>query len=88
MIFRILWNTAEVAVFNDENESKPGYQKNSLGVCVIDLDPMHLSRDLRWLAKKLTRLGAAPSKEFLDRVAHCLRAKEHISKDLFISLSR
>lgn len=85
MLVFFIYDASGCTVFNQENESVPGYEKQELGKCVVDLNPLHLSRELRWADRKLKRLGCTKAyirKMVCEQVAHGLRAKEHFCVDI------
>ena len=82
MVVVFVYDASSCTVFNMENESMPGFFKQELGRCIVDLSPLHLSKDLRWVVAKLKRLGCTDPKQVkqvVETIAHGLRTKEHIS---------
>ena len=80
MLVTFIYSVSGCTVFNQENEIKPKFFEQKLGKCVVDLDPLHLSRELRWVNNKLRRLGCTKAcirKKVCNEVAHGLRTKEH-----------
>lgn len=86
MIVIFVYDSQSCTVFNMENEAKPHFFKQELGRCIVDLNPLHLSREIRWVNNKLKRLGYRKShnlrKKVCEQVAHGLRAKEHICVEI------
>ena len=81
MLVFFIYDASGCTVFNQENESKPGFFKQELGRCIVDLDPLHLSREMNWVKYKLKRLGYKKlhiHKAVREQLAHGLRAKEHV----------
>lgn len=79
MLVTFVYDYSGCTVFN-QNVVKPNFFKQELGKCVVDLDPLHLSRELRWVNNKLKKLGCTKAyirKVVCEEVAHGLRAKEH-----------
>lgn len=80
MLVFFIYDASGCTVFNQENKTVPGYWKQELGRYIVDLDPLHLSRELRWVDRKLKRLGVTKSyirQRVCKEVAHGLRAKGH-----------
>lgn len=80
MLVFFVYDASGCTVFNRESKSVPGFEKYELGRCIIDLNPLHLSRELRWVNRKLKRLGCIKAhirQMVCEQVAHGLRAKEH-----------
>ena len=80
MLVFFVYDASGCTVFNQENKSVPGFEKQELGRYIVDLDPLHLSRELRWVDHKLKRLGCIKQhirQRVCEHVAHGLRAKEH-----------
>jgi hypothetical protein len=85
MLVLFIYNASSCEIFNREDRSIPGYEKQELGRCIIDLDPTHLSRELRWVQRKLKRLGytdVQTHQKVVEKIAHGLRAKEHFYIEL------
>lgn len=85
MLVFFVYNASGCTVFNQENKSVPNFEKQELGKYVINLDPLHLSRELRWIDKKLKRLGCIKPhirQRVCEQVAHGLRAKEHFCVEI------
>ena len=85
MIVIFVYDASGCTVFNQENVVKPNFFKQELGRCVVNLDPLHLSRELRWVDNKLKRLGYTKAhirKRVCGQVAHGLRAKEHFCAEI------
>ena len=84
MLVIFIYNSSGCTVFNQENTIKPSFFKQELGRCIVDLNPLHLSRELRWVAHKLKRLGYATHtrQRVCEQLAHALRAKEHVCLEL------
>lgn len=81
MVVIFIYDASGCTVFNQENVVKPNFFKQELGRCVVDLDPLHLSRELRWVDYKLRRLGCTKPNirnRVCEQLAHGLRAKEHV----------
>ena len=80
MLVFFIYDASGCTVFNQENVVKPNFFKQELGRCVVNLDPLHLSRELRWIDNKLKRLGCTkPNRNRVcEQLAHGLRAKEHV----------
>jgi hypothetical protein len=79
MLVFFIYDASGCTVFNRENESKPGLFKQELGKCIADLNPLHLSRELRWVDHKLKRLGCTKAIRQMacEQVAHAIKIKEH-----------
>ncbi len=81
MLVFFVYDADSCTIFNQENASSPGYFRTELGRVIVDLDPLHLSRELRWVKRRLKRLGyhnPKTHKRVCELIAHGLRAKEHI----------
>ncbi len=85
MVICFLYDASSCTVFNRENESRKDYEKHELGKLVIDLEPLHLGRELRWVNKKIKRLGYTESQaqKVCEQVAHGLVAKEHFCVEIY-----
>lgn len=83
MLIYFVYDTTSLTIFNDENTTIPNYEKNVLGKTVIDLNPLHMSRELRWVRTKLKRLGYKNVERVIDKIAHGLRTKNHVVIELF-----
>lgn len=81
MLVFFVYDASGCTIFNQENVVKPNFFKQELGRCVLDLNPIHLGRELRWVDNKLKRLGCTKAhirKRVCEQLAHGLRAKEHV----------
>ena len=90
MLVFFIYDASSCTVFNQENESASGYEKQELGKYIVDLDPLHLSRELRWVDRKLRTLGVTKShirQEVCEEVAHGLRTKEHFCVEVGLSIT-
>lgn len=80
MLVFFVYDASGCTVFNQENKNVPDFEKQELGRYIVNLDPLHLSRELRWVDRKLKRLGCTKvyiRQRVCEEVAHGLRAKEH-----------
>ncbi len=85
MLVFFIYDASGCTVFNQESKAIPGYEKQELGKYVVDLDPLHLGRELRWVDNKLKRLGCTKPhirKRVCEQLAHGLRAKEHFCVEI------
>ena len=85
MLVFFVYDASGCTVFNQEDKTVPGYEKQELGRYVVDLNPLHLSRELRWANRKLKRLGCIKShirQRVCEQIAHGLRAKEHFCVEI------
>lgn len=85
MLVFFIYDASGCTVFNQEDKTVPGYEKQELGRYVVDLNPLHLSRELRWVDRKLKRLGCTKPyicQRVCEQVAHGLRAKEHFCVEI------
>lgn len=85
MLVFFIYDASGCTVFNRENESKPGFFKQELGRVIVNLDPLHLSRELRWVDHRLKRLGCTKPhirKRVCEQLAHGLRAKKHVCVEI------
>lgn len=80
MLVFFIYDASGCTMFNQENKNVPGYEKQELGRYIVNLDPLHLSRELRLVDYKLKRLGVTKlhiRQRVCEQVAHGLRAKKH-----------
>ena len=80
MLVFFIYNASSCTVFNQENKTVSGYEKQELGRYVVDLNPLHLGRELKWVNHRLKKLGVIKAhirQRVCKGVAHGLRAKEH-----------
>lgn len=80
MLVFFVYDAYGCSVFNRENDSIPNYEKQEVGRYTLNLDPIHLSRELRWVDKRLKRLGITKShirQNVCKAVKHGLLTKEH-----------
>jgi hypothetical protein len=85
MLVFFVYDASGCTVFNRENKTIPGYEKHELGRYIVDLDPLHLSRELRWIDYKLKRLGCTKAyirQMVCEQVAHGIRTKEHFCVEI------
>lgn len=85
MLVYFIYDASSCTIFNREEESVPGYEKQELGRYIVDLQPLHLSREIKVISKKLKRLGYTrvhTHQRVCKEVAHGLRAKEHFCIEL------
>lgn len=85
MLVFFIYDTSSCTIFNREDKNVPNFEKQELGKCIINLDPLHLSRELRLVDRKLKRLGYKEHitrQRVCEQVAHGLRAKEHFCVEL------
>jgi uncharacterized protein YllA (UPF0747 family) len=85
MLVFFVYDASSCTVFNRENENTPNYERQELGRYIVNLDPLHLSRELRWVIRRLKRLGYNKShthQMVCAQVAHGLRAKEHFCVEI------
>lgn len=81
MVVIFVYDASGCTIFNQENVVKPNFFKQELGRCIADLNPLHLSKELRWVDSKLKRLGVTKPhirKRVCEQLTHGLRAKEHV----------
>ena len=85
MIVYFFFVSSSCTVFNRENESRKNYEKHDLGKLVVDLEPLHLGREINWVNKKLRKLGytTESAQKVCEEIAHGLRAKEHFSLEIY-----
>jgi hypothetical protein len=85
MLVFFIYDASGCTVFNQGNESISNYERQELGRYIVDLSPLHLSRELRWVNHRLKRLGVTKSyirQRVCEKVAHGLRAKEHFCVEI------
>lgn len=86
MLVFFIYDAYSATIFNREDKSIPGYEKHELGRSVVDLNPLHLSRELRYVENKLKRIGYRDKprtrKRVREAVAKGLRTKDHFCIDI------
>jgi hypothetical protein len=85
MLVFFIYDTSSCTIFNREDKNVPSFEKQELGRYVVNLDPLHLSKELRWVDRKLKRLGCTKAyirQRVCEQVAHGLRAKEHLCVEI------
>ena len=85
MIFIFRFDASSLTIFNQEDTTNTTCFTQSLGLCVVGLDPLHQGRESRWLRWKLNRLGYRDKKvkdRVIDTLMHGLRTKEHVCVEL------
>ena len=84
MLVYFVYDASSCTIFS-KKQNISGFFKQELGRCIVDLDPQHLSCELRWVSSKLKKLGYK-DKHTLTRVCkavrHSLVTKEPISLEL------
>lgn len=84
MLVYFVYTASSCTIFS-KKQSIPSFFKQELGRCIVNLDPQHLSCELRWVSSKLKKLGYK-NKHTLAKVCeairHSLVTKEPISLEL------
>ena len=85
MIFIFHYTADSLTIHNQENTNDTTTFEQTLGRCIVGLDPIHQGRESRWLRQKLNRLGYCDRKvqdRVIDTLMHGLRTKEHVCVEL------
>ena len=78
MLVYFVYDASSCTIFS-KKQSIPGFFKQELGRCIVNLDPQYLSCELRWVSSKLKKLGyknKCTSTKVCEAVRHSLVTKD------------